>query len=503
MTLRIRLLAAALLGGLAAFGQAPYDLAILLMIGMTGAVWLVRPVVRPWHAALIGWAFGLGYFMHALQWIVSPFMVDVARHGWMAPFALVFLAAGMALFWGVAFWGARKLSDRTWPLILCWPAAELTRAYIFTGFPWAMPAQALVSLEVGQYLAVFGPYVLNLFLVAVAVVVPFLLHRYGRLAAVVAAGVITVLLLLPPRAGTAALTDHTIRLIQPNASQREKWDPEMIPVFYDRQLQFSAALPVANTPSPDLIIWPETAIPWVLDLAGSALQEIAMAAGPATVAMGVQRRSDSRYFNSMVVLGPQGAVAQAYDKHHLVPFGEYMPLGDLLARVGIYGLAARDGHGYSAGPGPRMLDFGPLGKALPLICYEAVFAHDVGGAPERPAFLIQITNDAWFGKGAGPKQHLAQARMRAIEQGLPLARAANTGISAMIDPHGRVSAHLPLNTAGFVDAMLPKPLLPTMYSRTGDLPFALVLLLGLGVVTLRRVLKQKPDIKIDHSRRHR
>ena len=157
-----------------------------------------------------------------------------------------------------------------------------------------------------------------------------------------------------------------------------------------------------------------------------------------------------------------------------------MPLGDLLANFSIYGLAARAGNGYSSGPGAKLLDFGPLGKALPLICYEAVFAHDVNGATERPDFLIQITNDAWFGKGAGPKQHLAQARMRAIEQGLPLARSANTGISAMIDPRGRVTASLPLNTAGFLDAALPRPLPPTLYSRTGDLPFAVLLLLAIG-----------------------
>ena len=188
----------------------------------------------------------------------------------------------------------------------------------------------------------------------------------------------------------------------------------------------------------------------------------------------------------MVTLDAQGDVTQVYDKHHLVPFGEYMPLGDLLAKVGITAFAARHGNGYSSGPGPKLMDFGPLGKALPLICYEAVFAHDVGAAPERPDFLIQITNDAWFGKGAGPKQHLAQARMRAIEHGLPLARAANTGISAMIDPFGRVVASLPLNKAGFVDARLPKPLPPTLYSRTGDLPFAMLLLICLAAAAIWR-----------------
>jgi apolipoprotein N-acyltransferase len=237
------------------------------------------------------------------------------------------------------------------------------------------------------------------------------------------------------------------------------------------------------------VLWSETAIPWSLEWAGTALEEIARAGGDAPVALGVQRSDGLRYFNAMITLDQSGAVTQTYDKHHLVPFGEYMPLGDLLARFGIYGLAANQGHGYSAGPGARLLDFGPLGHALPLICYEAVFAHDVNAAPERPDFLIQITNDAWFGRGAGPRQHLAQARMRAIEQGLPLARVANTGISAMIDAHGRITASLPLNTAGYIDAALPAPGAVTPYARSGDLPLALLVTIALaffGGCALRR-----------------
>lgn len=478
---------AGVIGAIAGFGQAPYDLPVLMLAGMAGAVWLYNDAPSPRRAAWIGWAFGTGYFMHALYWIVSPFMVDAARHGWMAPFALVFLSAGLALFWGVAFWGARKLlPDRAWPLILCWPAAELVRAYIFTGFPWAMPSQTLVNGIAGQALSWAGPYLLNLFLVAIAIA---LAHRvtWGYRVAQGGLALACAAVLVVPVSAIAPVpqTRPTIRLIQPNAAQRDKWDPEQIPVFFDRQLDLSAAAPKGGGSVPDLVIWSETAIPWALDLAGIALEEIS-AASRAPVVLGVQRRGASRFYNSLVVLGQGGAVEQTYDKHHLVPFGEYMPFGDTLAQFGIHGLASREGNGYSGGPGPQVLDFGALGKALPLICYEAVFAHDVNAAPERPAFLIQITNDAWFGKGAGPKQHLAQARMRAIEQGLPMARAANTGISAMIDPKGRITASLPLNVAGFVDARLPAPLPPTIYSRTGDLPFALLLLFGLFVAALSR-----------------
>ena len=482
-------LLAALAGAGAAFGQQPYDLPLLLIIGMIGAVWLFQGRAAPRQAGVLGWAFGFGYFLHALQWLVSPFLVDAARHGWMAPFALVFMAAGMALFWGVAFWGARKLSPaRSWALILCWAAAELARAYVFTGFPWASPAQVTVGVWGGQALSLIGPHGVNTVLVTVAVLAasafsirPSLPWRLLRETVVLGA---LIALVLPVQRADAPLTEHTLRLIQPNAPQKDKWDPDKIPIFFQRQLQFTAAQP--DGAAPDLVIWSETAIPWSLQYAGTALEQIARAGGDAPVSLGVQRSDGRRYFNSMITLDQSGAVTQVYDKHHLVPFGEYVPFGDLLARFGIYGLAAQQGNGYSAGSGAKLLDFGALGRALPLICYEAVFAQDVNAAPERPDFLIQITNDAWFGRGAGPRQHLAQARMRAIEQGLPLARAANTGISARIGPYGRITAALPLNTAGYIDAALPAPLADTPYSRTGDLPFALVLIGALALVALRR-----------------
>ena len=491
---RQRLGAAALLGAIAAFGQAPYDLPIVMLVAFVGAIWLFDGVSRARSAAVYGWAFGTGYFAHALQWIVSPFLVDVARHGWMAPFAVVLMAAGLALFWGMAFWMARSLSRRqVWPLLLCLPAVEVLRAYVFTGFPWAMPAQALIETPLAPALAWVGPHGANIAAMALALLPVAALkmappHRRFPAVGIAMLSVLAIMM-LPHRPPEATLTNHTVRLIQPNATQRDKWDPDKVQIFYERQLRFTAAAPDADSARPDLILWPESAVPWYLHDADPILDDIAQAAGPAMVGLGIRRVEGRRLYNAMVAFGPDMAARQLYDKHHLVPFGEYVPFGDLLGRFGISGLAARNGFGYSAGPGAAVMDFGPLGKALPLICYEAVFAHDVGAAPVRPAFLIQITNDGWFGKAAGPRQHLAQARMRAIEQGLPLARAANTGISAMIDPYGRVTKALPLNTAGFVDAHLPAPLPPTLYARTGDLPIVALLMLALlaaGVARFRR-----------------
>lgn len=484
----VRGVSVVVLGALAALGQAPFELPLVMVAAMAFAIYLTYPAQTARGAGLSGFAFGFGYFAVTLHWIISPFMVDAARHGWMAPFAVVLMASGGALFWAVAFWAARRMSPGLWALVPSWGAVELLRAYVFTGFPWGSPAQAMVSSTPGQLLAWIGPHGVTLVVIAAATGVVALARftwsvRLGLLAPLV------LVILVPPIADPAVLSDHTLRLVQPNAPQHEKWDPDKIDIFYARQLRLTAA--PAQGKTPDAIIWPETAIPWNLNYSGVILEEISQAARGTPVILGAQRSEGGRYFNALVVLGPRGAVTQIYDKHHLVPFGEYVPLGDFAARFGIYGMAPQHGAGFSAGPGAQLMDLGPLGKALPLICYEAVFAHDVNASPLRPDFIIHATNDAWFGTYAGPQQHLAQARMRAIEQGLPVARAANTGISAMIDPHGRLLHSIKMGQAGFVDAALPLPLAPTLYSRTGDGPVVIALLLMLGIGVLRSLLRQR------------
>jgi apolipoprotein N-acyltransferase len=222
------------------------------------------------------------------------------------------------------------------------------------------------------------------------------------------------------------------------------------------------------------------------------LADIRGAAGDADVILGITRAEALLYHNSAILLGPDGPpVAAPYDKHHLVPFGEYIPGGDLLSRVGIGAFAARFGFGFTPGTGPGLIDAGGrIGHVLPLICYEAIFpahARVPARAPDRPSLIVQLTNDAWFGTVAGPWQHLAQARVRAIEQGLPLARSANTGISAMVDPWGRVTHSLHLGVEGRIDAGLPAARPPTPYARWGDVPvLAALVLLALGLIAWRR-----------------
>lgn len=475
-------------GVLAAFGQAPFDVSALMLLGLVLAFDIARRAQNAREAASAGFIIGFAYFAITLHWIVSPFLVDAARHGWMAPFAVVLMAAGGALFWSLAFYVSRRLSPQLWVLIPCWAGVEMLRAYVFTGFPWATPAQAMVDVIAGQSLAWIGPHGLNLALMTVAYL-SVIVEKRPLLMGMAVWVPTSLVVVLPPMAPAAAISPTVLRLVQPNAPQHEKWDPDKIGIFYDRQLSFTAA--PAQGQAPDAILWPETAIPWSLNRSAMILEEISFAARGTPVILGAQRSEGARYYNALVLLGPQGEVAQIYDKHHLVPFGEYVPLGDFAARFGIYGLAPQHGAGFSAGPGPQLMDLGPLGRALPLICYEAVFAHDVNAAPARPDFIIHATNDAWFGTHAGPQQHLAQARMRAIEQGLPVARAANTGISAMIDPQGRILHSIGMGQAGFVDAALPLPMAPTLYSRTGDGPVALLLLLVLGGCTLRHVARQR------------
>ncbi|MFW5654397.1 MAG: apolipoprotein N-acyltransferase, partial [Roseicyclus sp.] len=270
-----------------------------------------------------------------------------------------------------------------------------------------------------------------------------------------------------------------VRLVQPNAAQHLKWQPEMIPVFWQRGRDLTAAPARAALGPPDLVIWPETSLPVLLERSDAARAQLSAAAGPAPVLIGAQRVEDFAARNSLALVGRDGRLEAIYDKHRLVPFGEYLPLAGLAERLSLRALAAVLPGGYAPGPGPATLDLGPgLGRAFPMICYEAIFPGYVARLDARPDWMAHVTNDAWFGTFSGPWQHLALARLRAAEQGLPVLRAANTGISAVIDARGRILAALPLGEAGHLDARLPPAGAPTLYARSGDMP---ILLLTLGL----------------------
>ncbi|WP_424980396.1 apolipoprotein N-acyltransferase [Leisingera sp. S232] len=469
-------------GALASLALAPWHLLPGLPVALAAAGWLVLKAASGRAAALAGWLFGLGYFAVGLSWILEPFQIDPERHAWMAPFALVFLAAGLALFWGLAFGAAARFSRgalRIPMLVASWALAEFARAYILTGFPWAAFGQFWIDTPAENLLPWIGPH--GLALLTLVAFLPLALLRTAPAPALLPLGLIVAAALSLPAPQQTAQTDKIVRIVQPNAPQDLKWHPDHRWRFLRRALAFSA-----EHPRPDLIVWPETAVPQMLNYAGDTLQIISEGAGHVPVFLGIQREEGGAYYNSAVLLDADGLPSATYDKAHLVPFGEYVPFGDFLARFGIHGFASRAGAGYAAGPGAQLLDL-PIGRALPLICYEAVFPQDVNAAAARADMLVQITNDAWFGTRSGPYQHLVQARMRALEQGLPMIRAANTGVSAMIAPDGKLTDSLPLGEAGFIDAVLPAPLPPTLYSRTGDWPvFLLCLLIAAAGFVLSR-----------------
>jgi apolipoprotein N-acyltransferase len=468
------------MGAVMASGQAPLGWWWLSLPALALFLHLVAsaPRGRGWLA----WFGGAAYFAAALAWIVEPFLIAPEVYGWMAPFAVVFLSFGLALFWAMASLGARG----RFPLIglaLGLTVAELARGYVLTGFPWAMIGHVWIGHAPAQVAALIGPSGLTLFTLLVAAllaqrrVVPMALAA-GLVAAGFGFGMWREA--QPEPAPRLAI----LRLVQPNAEQGLKWDPDQARLFFDRQLSFTA-----SGARPDLVIWPETAVPYLLEENPVVGELIAEAGRGSPVAVGVQRVEGRQFWNSLAVIGSGGRVTANYDKHHLVPFGEYIPFGDVMyAWFGLVAFAAQQGNGYSPGPGPAVLDLGgTLGKALPLICYEAIFPQDLRAAPERADWILQITNDAWFGTWSGPFQHLAQAQLRAIEQGLPLVRVANTGVTAVIDARGRIVDSLPMGEAGYLDARLPGALPPTPYARWGEGPVLLLLMgLALGLWIARR-----------------
>ena len=456
------------------------------------AVLFVLERIRPLRADpfLIGWSFGFGYFVTGLYWIGHAFLVDAARFAWMMPFAVTILPAFLGLFWGAAFWAAARRWPAGWSraLVLAgWlTLVEYARANLLTGFPWGLPGYVWVETPIAQAAAWIGPFGLTLAtLVLVALPV---IGLAGRGVAAKAAGAVALAALAGLWAAGAMRTTPVpvaadapvLRVVQPNATQKLKWDPDWAPVFYRRLFDESLAPAHPALGPPDAVIWPETAVPFVPAEHPERLAEIAEAGRGAPMILGALHRPapGARLSNSLVVVA-EGGIAARYDKHHLVPFGEYLPYPWFFATIGFQKLVP--GAGFEPGPGPRVLDLPGLPRFSPLICYEMIFPDEVVPEGERPGWLLQVTNDAWFGASGGPQQHLAQARFRAIEQGLPVVRAANTGISAHIDAYGRVLDALALGRDGRLDFRLSAPLEPTLYARLGDWP-ALALALALAAL---------------------
>ena len=433
-------------------------------------------------AAAAGWAFCFGQFLLGWHWIGYAFLVDPTNHLWQMPFALIGLTAGLALYGGLACGLATRYWQQGYARILvfaiCMAGGEWLRGHLFTGFPWNLSAYGWgASLELLQSAALMGAYGLSFLTIFLGGALAEL--SYGRWRTPLLA---TILISALWSYGVYRLTNTpiqyvpgvSVRLVQPDIPQAEKYVSRLMVRNWQQLIGLSL-----RPGKPSVIIWPEAATGYPIAHWSSALDEISLftARGQTLITGSDRVVVEPKHiiaYNSLYVFGPRGALPEVYDKFHLVPFGEYVPFARLMNSLGITQLTV--GEGFSAGDHPHLLPLSGAPAMTPLICYEVIFPHAVidPDAP-RPGWFVNITNDSWFGPWAGPQQHFLTARVRAIEEGLPIARAANTGISAMIDGNGRVRTELGLNRLGIVDSALPVALQPTPYARYGDLIFLLFL----------------------------
>lgn len=465
--------------------------------------WRHHPALR---AASAGWWFGFGYFFAGLFWIGEAFLVEAEKFAVLIPLAVTLMPAGLALFWagaaGVAALAWTPGSSRIVTLALTMAAAEWLRGHVLTGFPWNVLGYALTwPLPLMQSAAILGIYGLTLAAVPVFAAPAVVWTDGGKrrsLGVLAAATAIAVLAAVGAHrlAGDdlPADTGVRIRVVQPSVPQREKWRPENQGRIFRDHLELSAqsSSGVADGASGvTLIVWPEAAMPFLPLNTPEALEAIGrllpqgthLAAGALRADPPPTGRTRRRIFNSLMIFGQEGRLTALYDKIHLVPFGEYLPFQSTLEAIGLEQLTRIRG-GFDMGVVPRpVLQVAGLPPIGPLICYEAIFPAAVIQGHERPRLLLNVTNDGWFGQTTGPHQHLHQARVRAVEEGLPMIRAANNGISAVIDARGRILGSLGLDVRGTIDSVLPPAVPPPPYAQYGDWIF-LISFAGVGAIWL-------------------
>jgi apolipoprotein N-acyltransferase len=457
-------LAALTLGALAAAALPPFHAIPVLLLSVPGLLALLDAAPSVWVAARRGWWFGLGHHVLGLYWITEAILFEAGRFWWLVPLAVPAVAAVLALFIAAACLLAR-LAPRGWPRVVAlagaWVLTDLARQFALTGFPWnpwgsvwEIPGPiGDVFIQPGAWVGVHGLTLATILLAAL----PALGRRWWLAGGAVFAawagfGLARLRDATPPQALTVVLE-------QGNIAQGQKFDQALASRIFEHYLDLSAQ---GRDGHPAVDIWPETAFPGLLDRDRQARQLVEQANGGSPSLIGsIRFDMDRRPRNSLFAVVDAGSIAGVYDKWHLVPFGEYIPEWLPLP------IMVMPGGGFAPGPGPRTLHVPGLPPVGPLICYEAIFSGQIVDRGDRPAWLVNITNDAWFGNSTGPRQHLAAARMRAVEEGLPLLRAANTGISAAFDAYGHELGRIGMQTSGTLSVALPGALPPTPYARFG------------------------------------
>lgn len=505
-----RYAASMIAGAFAAAALAPLYMVPGLVVSFAVLVWLLDGTDnRPrglLSAGLIGWSFGFGYFLAGLYWIGFAFLVQAEQFAWLIPIVAVLLPGGLALFTAAATASARLVwSDgpsRILFLAVAWAVFEWLRGTILTGFPWNLVGYAWGGvLPLLQTTSVIGSYGLSLLTVLGATSAALLVafpatksvknRKLGKqvFLPVLMLGCFAILFAL----GTFRLAanptqwikDVNLRLVNANIDQRDKFDRTKSREVFEKYLRLTET---AGANDITHFIWPESATLFPMSRELSSLHEISQTIGqgrflltgsPRIVNAPELQPYPYRFFNSMHVIDGNARILQTYDKSHLVPFGEYLPYRQVMNAIGLRHLTAARGD-LSPGTGLRTLSAPALPEFGPLICYEAIFPGHVTDPLRRPGFLLSLTDDSWFGQASGPHQHFDQARIRAIEEGLPMVRAANMGFSAIIDASGRIIRVLGMNGPGIVDGPLPEAQKPTIYASWGDTLFWLLCLSLLG-----------------------
>ncbi|HKS20516.1 MAG TPA: apolipoprotein N-acyltransferase [Bradyrhizobium sp.] len=508
---------ALLAGALSVLAMAPFNAWPVLFLTFPVLVWLIDGAAAGrWRgvpaAAMSGFWFGLGYFVPGLYWTGYAFFVDAPTFAWLTPFAVLGLPAYLALYPALGFALARLIwtngAARVLALAVCLTVSEWLRGHLLTGFPWNAFGYALSEpLALAQTASLIGLWGMTFLAVAIFASPAVLIDgkSVGRrpwiapaaaLALLVTMGIFgAIRLSMQPTKMTANVK---LRIMQPNLQQDVKFNYAAKAEVMQKYLTLSdrASGPQSTgVRDATILIWPESAFPFFLTREADAMAQIAELLPKGTVLItGSVRAPDdlrpgvrvTRAYNSIYVIDHDGSVLSVYDKLHLVPFGEYLPFQNWMERLGFSQLTKVQG-GFIAGTRRRPLAIPNAPRVLPLICYEVIFPGNVAERDDRPGWIVNLTNDGWFGISTGPYQHLQQARLRAIEEGLPVIRAANTGISAVIDPMGRIAAQLGLGLEGVLDAGLPAAVAPTIYARTRNIPAAIIVSVALIIVLLRRV----------------
>ena len=474
-----RFIIAFMAGALANFALPPFDFFAVLFISFPIFVWLIdgaskQPdkgfIAARKPAFITGWSFGFGYFTSGLWWLGNAVISSGEEAYWALPLAIFALPALLAIFYGLAAVLARTFWDnslgRIFSLSASFGVMEFLRATVFTGFPWntigyaGMPVP--VAMQSSEIIGIFGMSVITVFIASVPAL---LATKNGFKPAMLFAVFLAVLHL---GYGVYAInqpmpdnSEHIIRIVQPSIDQEEKWDDDKRAEIFETYLKLSAEPPAEDQERPSVIIWPETAVPYILTKTPGALAQIAdtltigqtLLAGAVRLEESVNGEAD-KFYNTIYVINDEGQIIGSSDKHHLVPFGEYLPFENILRSIGFTPIAETFG-GFSAATTQRVLELSNNLSLLPLICYEAIFPKYSYNNDTSLDALINLTNDAWYGNTPGPHQHLRQAQLRAVETGLPLIRSGNNGISVVTDARGRIIDGMALNFVGTLDIVLP------------------------------------------------